>query len=297
MNIVQPLVHLFLLKTMCCEHFKGSPTPLSEYQPSVVKITSQVWISSWRFLFEKPHTAEQAMALIDCLWQVVCSFEGQEWLTASKSNIQSSLRAYQKLTNEEGGFQSAPVTLERELKEKKRAFSEATSSRRSQSELIHLSEPTAESAELVLLCWRHEAALASLYLGQRLESLEDGVSKTRHWTQKWMGRHLSQKPSKTWVLSTLRVRDKRRVILKQWFRPEMLNLMLGVYPILLFQWRDKERGSYQSLHPAFISTDAKGQLCRANSHSCKTFVTYYATRLEKDLEHILGAVVEGAGVV
>lgn len=134
--------------------------PLTEYQLSVVKITSQAWISSWEFLFEKPHTPGQVMAFIDHLWQVVCSFEDQEQLTAQE--IQPLPRADPKPTDEAGGVTSASMALEINLKGEDRTFSGATSSRRSGSELTHISESTPESTESILLHSLLQAASAFL---------------------------------------------------------------------------------------------------------------------------------------
>ena len=73
-----------------------------------------------------------------------------------------------------------PVALEMDLKGEERAFSEATSSRRSGSELIRISESTAESTESILLHLLLQAAFALLntnsrvsksLLGQRLEAM------------------------------------------------------------------------------------------------------------------------------
>jgi len=96
-------------------------------------------------------------------------------------------KAEPKLTNEVGGFPSAPVSLEMDLKGGERAFSEATSSRRSGSQLIHISESTAESTESILLHLLPQAAfvlvdadskVSRLLLGQRLETM----GKSKGWS-------------------------------------------------------------------------------------------------------------------
>lgn len=85
-----------------------------------------------------------------------------------KSNIQPTLRADLKPTNEVGGFPSVPVALEMDLKGEERAFSEATFFRKSGSELIHISEWIAESTESILLHLLLQADSALLKTNSRV---------------------------------------------------------------------------------------------------------------------------------
>lgn len=64
------------------------------------------------FFSEKPHAPGQVMVFIDHFWQVVCSFEDTEWLTAQKIHHPALAQGWSEADKQMEGFMWALVALE-----------------------------------------------------------------------------------------------------------------------------------------------------------------------------------------